>query len=492
MDYSRRYSARAGQAARGSARASPDGPRSTGATRCPGRTASASTSGMSTTSRLASISGRSVANAVKVMTGEGVNEAGHATGARIQGLARSSRRDESHMTPKPPAVLGGEPPLRVAAEYRRPGACRDRGGRSDRIAEILANGQLTNDSPVRPRVRGGAREPPGRPGRRRTSNGTWSLVLAMKQLGIEGEVIVPSYTYCASAHAIRWAGAEPVFADVLPDTFTLDPGRRPRARSRRARRRSWRCTSTDTRVKSTNSRRWPQEKGLALLFDAAHAFGALYRGRQVGTFGHAESFSFHATKTLPVGEGGCVSDRGCLAGEAIATLRASSAIRVTRTPSSPGPTRRCRSSTPFLGWRDFERLTRPLAAGGSTPPAFVSAFRIPLVSSFNASAPMPARAFKTSRCSWMRTNSASGVTRPIVRCPRRTSGAGSTSFPAHRHDAYAAVISGALPVTEHVADRVLCLPFYSHMTADQLDGMANAFEKLHAHAPRVRRALRDS
>ncbi|MCP5476039.1 MAG: aminotransferase class I/II-fold pyridoxal phosphate-dependent enzyme [Rhodanobacteraceae bacterium] len=136
-------------------------------------------------------------------------------------------------------------------------------------------------------------------------NGTIALEIAIRALGLQGEVIVPSYTFIATAHALHWQGITPVFADIDPNTHNLDPESVRRM-----------ITPRTTGVIGVHlwGRGAPIEAleeiadqyRLALMFDAAHAFGCSYKGRKVGGFGRAEVLSFHATKFFNTFEGGAV------------------------------------------------------------------------------------------------------------------------------------------------------------------------------------------
>jgi dTDP-4-amino-4,6-dideoxygalactose transaminase len=390
------------------------------------------------------------------------------------------------VNPKQPAVLGGAPtfasPLYIVApvvpQIEEVGP---------RIAEILASGQLTNDSRYVREFEAALEERLGVPAVA-MSNGTWSLVLTMKELGVEGEVIVPSYTYCASAHAIRWAGATPVFADVLPDTFTLDPEAVRAA-----------ITPRTTAIMGVHIYGHPceiddltalaDEKGLALLFDAAHAFGATYRGGAIGGFGRAESFSFHATKTLPVGEGGCVTTRD---------RRLADRLRLWRKFGDPGDENsqfagtnaKMQEFNAILGLAGLKAVDGTIARRrgygvtlrerlGSIPGLHFQEERSYVQSSAqNFAVLVDAQAFGLSRDELYR-----GLAAENVRCRRYF-------YPAlHCQKAYADLPHGDLTVTSRVANAVLCLPFYSLMTRDQIEGIGDAFETLHSHAPRVRHLL---
>jgi dTDP-4-amino-4,6-dideoxygalactose transaminase len=136
-------------------------------------------------------------------------------------------------------------------------------------------------------------------------NGTLALEIATRALGMTGEVIVPSYTFVATPHSLSWQGITPVFADIDEKTHAVDP-----ASVRRL------ITPRTTGIVAVHLwgrpaaveelERIAEQHGLALLFDAAHAFGAGVGSRMVGTFGDAEVFSFHATKFFNSIEGGAV------------------------------------------------------------------------------------------------------------------------------------------------------------------------------------------
>jgi dTDP-4-amino-4,6-dideoxygalactose transaminase len=136
-------------------------------------------------------------------------------------------------------------------------------------------------------------------------NGTVALEIAIRALGLQGEVIVPSYTFVATAHALSWQAITPVFADIDPVTHNLDPEavRRmitPRTSGIIALHLWGRAAPVDALQEIAD------EHGLRLMFDSAHAFGCSHRGRMIGGFGECEVLSFHATKFFNTFEGGAV------------------------------------------------------------------------------------------------------------------------------------------------------------------------------------------
>lgn len=136
-------------------------------------------------------------------------------------------------------------------------------------------------------------------------NATVGLEIAIRGLGLGGEVIVPSFTFPATAHAVAWQGMTPVFCDVDPETHNIDPEQVERL-----------ITPRTTGILGVHL--WgnacdvdaladiADRKGLRLLYDAAHALGCGHEGRMIGNFGDAEVFSFHATKFVNSGEGGAI------------------------------------------------------------------------------------------------------------------------------------------------------------------------------------------
>ena len=151
-------------------------------------------------------------------------------------------------------------------------------------------------------------------------NGTVALEIAIRALGLEGEVIVPSYTFIATAHALHWQAITPVFADIDAVTHNLDPAAVRRMITPRTTGiigvHLWgRCAPVDELQAIAD------EYGLKLMFDAAHAFGCSCKGRMIGSFGACEVLSFHATKFFNTSEGGAVLTNDDQLAEAMRLMR---------------------------------------------------------------------------------------------------------------------------------------------------------------------------
>ena len=136
-------------------------------------------------------------------------------------------------------------------------------------------------------------------------NATVALEIAARALGMRGEVIVPSFTFVATAHALQWQGIQPVFCDIDPDTHNICADSAEKLITARTTGiigvHTWGRPCDASALSELSSR-----YGLRLLFDAAHAFGCSADSRMIGTLGDAEVLSFHATKFVNAFEGGAL------------------------------------------------------------------------------------------------------------------------------------------------------------------------------------------
>jgi len=203
------------------------------------------------------------------------------------------------------AINGAPPAFDEPLHVGRPNI-GDRGAFLRNMERILDNQWLTNNGPM---VQEFERRIAQRLGVKHCvamCNGTIALEIAIRALGMSGEVIVPSWTFVATAHSLYWQGITPVFADIDPVTHNLDPDAVRRM-----------VTPRTTGIIGVHlwGRAAPvgelqaiaDEHGLKLMFDAAHAFGSTHAGRSIGGFGACEVLSFHATKAFNTMEGGAVA-----------------------------------------------------------------------------------------------------------------------------------------------------------------------------------------
>lgn len=300
------------------------------------------------------------------------------------------------------------------------------------------------------------------------ANGTVALTAMYLALGIgEGdEVIVPSMTFISSATSVLHAGAAPVFGDIDPDTFNLDPSdvaRRitPRTKAILAVHYGGQPADMD------ELQALADDAGILLLEDAAQAHGAVYRGRSVGSLGKAAMFSFTPTKNITTGEGGMVTTND---GDLAARLKL---LR------NHGQTSLYQHTSLGFNWR----MSELQAAIGE-----VQVGRLDMI-----------LACKRSNAAWMtdQLKMISRVQPPIARPDRQhpymlytllldvdrddvmtemaSAGIESRVYfpPAHRQPIFESA-NANLPVTDEVSKRMLSIPFHSLLTPSDMDQIASA------------------
>jgi dTDP-4-amino-4,6-dideoxygalactose transaminase len=136
-------------------------------------------------------------------------------------------------------------------------------------------------------------------------NATIAIMVLLRALDLDGEIIVPSFTFAATVQSVLWERLRPKFVDIGRPSLLLDPGLVEAA-----------VTKTTSAIFGVNLfgsccdhdrlRKIARRHGLPLIYDSAQAFGTRYKGKMVGALGDAEVFSFHATKLFHTGEGGAI------------------------------------------------------------------------------------------------------------------------------------------------------------------------------------------
>jgi dTDP-4-amino-4,6-dideoxygalactose transaminase len=202
------------------------------------------------------------------------------------------------------AINGGTPAFPLPLHVGRPNI-GDRRRLMERIEGILDRRWLTNDGPLVQELEARIAALCGVKHCICTCNGMVALQLAARALGLTGEVIVPSFTFIGTAHALQWLGLTPVFCDIEEAGYNLDPESVEALVSPRTTGilpvHVWGKPCDVEALTEIASRH-----RLRLFFDAAHAFGCTYRGQPLGGSGDVEIFSFHATKFVSSGEGGAL------------------------------------------------------------------------------------------------------------------------------------------------------------------------------------------
>lgn len=138
-----------------------------------------------------------------------------------------------------------------------------------------------------------------------TTNGTLPLQIAIKALGLKGEIITSPFSYVATTSSIVWEGCTPVFVDIHPENLTIDEAKIEEA-----------ITFRTTAILATHVFGNPcavesiakiaKNHNLKVIYDAAHAFGVTHKGKSIFEYGDISTCSFHATKLFHTGEGGAM------------------------------------------------------------------------------------------------------------------------------------------------------------------------------------------
>jgi dTDP-4-amino-4,6-dideoxygalactose transaminase len=152
------------------------------------------------------------------------------------------------------------------------------------------------------------------------SNGTLAIQLAVKALDLAGEVITTPFTFAATTNALLWEGLTPLFADIDPETYNIDPADVER-----------KITDKTSAILAVHVYGNPcnmhalqkiaDEHGLSVIYDAAHAFDVEYQNLPITSFGDASTLSFHATKVFNCIEGGAVVARDAKIAEKMRLMR---------------------------------------------------------------------------------------------------------------------------------------------------------------------------
>lgn len=312
------------------------------------------------------------------------------------------------------------------------------------------------------------------------SSGTAALHLIVRalKLGPGDEVLVPSFTFAASANAILYEGATPVFVDVDPETYTLDP----RDLERKITARTQAIMVVDV---FGHPAEWDAvleiaaRHSLKVIDDSCEALGADYRGKKLGQFGDAAAFAFYPNKQMTTGEGGMiVTDDENLAA-ACRSLRNQGRGRMGSwlEHEQLGYNYRLNEMSAALGVSQFRRLEDFLARRERVADAYGG-----LLADFEpVRRPIPKPHVRMAwfvyvvtledgidRTRLIRTLAARGI-------PTRT------YFPPLHRQVYLREWVGQsdprLPVTEAYAGRTLALPFHNNLSAEQIERVVDELKR---------------
>lgn len=385
-----------------------------------------------------------------------------------------------------PALLGGTPlfekPIPIMAPTLPPFE-----ELSESYREILGSGMLSNVNRYVAEFEQAAAEYLGVTHAVAVASCTSGLILVMKAMGLSGEVVLPSFTFSATGHAVLWNGLVPVFADCERATHQLDLSAAEGLIG------SHTCALLAVHMFGSpcdvqGLTQLARAHGVAMIFDAAHAFGARVDGAPVGRFGDVEVFSLSPTKVLVSGEGGMVATND----DELARK-----VRIGRDYGNPGNyncefaglNARMSELHAVLGLHSLARLEENVAARNR----LVARYKDNLASvdgiAYQEHLPEMRSTFKDF--SLIVDESAMGVSRDVLASALKAEGIGTRPYfdpPLHRQDAYADYFEEADPrlaETNYVARHALSIPLFAHMKDSEVDAVSEAILRVVAHAEAV-------
>jgi dTDP-4-amino-4,6-dideoxygalactose transaminase len=380
-----------------------------------------------------------------------------------------------------PAILGGAPAFPEGLPLARP-ELADPDRLTDELGKVIRGSVLTNGARVR-ELEDRAQEYLGVRHAIAVSSCTAGLMLALRAGGlVSGDVVLPSFTFAATAHAVAWNGLRPVFADIDPLTLTLSP--EVAHRSIGVRTSAILATHTfgtpcDVEALGTAA----GEAGIRLFFDAAHAFGSRRQGKPVGGFGDAEVFSLTPTKPLVAGEGGIITTNDTALAEALRLGR-----DYAKEPDYDfrfvGLNGRMSELHATVALASLEGLEERI----ETRNRLAEEYRKLLSAVQGISFPEVAEGDRSTYKDFtvLIDPDAFGVSAPEVARALEADGIETRRYyspPVHRTRAYrpVAAVNGELPATDRASARVLTLPLFESMGEEHLTGVAGALARIRHH-----------
>jgi dTDP-4-amino-4,6-dideoxygalactose transaminase len=409
-------------------------------------------------------------------------------------LISEAQASEATPLPEPhpdglPALLGGTPAFADGLPFMRP-TLPSWDALVQPIHEIITTGMLTKGHFLERFEEQVARHL-GVKYAVAVSSCTTGLMLVYRCLELEGEVLVPSFTFMATVHPLAWQGVTPVFVDTDPQTWDIDPGQiEASITSRTAAIVAVHVFGNPAPVEELEA--IARRHRLALIFDAAHGFGALHRGRPLGGHGAAEVFSTSPTKLLVTGEGGIVATND---DDLAHRIRVGREYGNDGTYDSllPGMNARMQEFSAVLGLQSLEMLEENAQRRNSLASCYKAHLAETSGITFQAIRPYDRSSFKDFT---IRIEAAQfGLDRDSLSLALREEGISTRAYyapPVHQHTTYRELVrrqQPCLPVTESLAQDVLSLPLYSHMPTDSVVRVCEAIQRIHRHAPQIRAML---
>jgi len=385
-----------------------------------------------------------------------------------------------------PAVLGGQPQFRETLPVVRPCLPPFAELQGD-FQRVFQTGMLTTGEYLR-RFEEALARTVGVDEAVCVSSGTVGLVLLLRALEPRGSVLLPSYTFMSTGHAVLWNQLEPVFCEVDPLTWNIDPG------------------DVEQRIDDNtgliigvhifgNPAAVDRLQDIAdrhrvpLIFDAAHGFGSAWAGRPVGQFGVAEVFSLSPTKTLISGEGGVITTNDRSLADELRKLRNYGNMG-NYDCHTYGLNGRMTEFQAILGLRSLDQVEQGVKHRNSLVDLVKS--RLSGLNGIHFQQVRPDDRSTYKDLSIRVFESEYGLTRNMVAAALSAEGIDTRPYfdpPLHEMTCYKNLgYTGTLPATESLSRTSLTLPLYSDMDMQTAASVANAIKKIWDHRAQLRHA----
>jgi dTDP-4-amino-4,6-dideoxygalactose transaminase len=344
------------------------------------------------------------------------------------------------------------------------------------VLEVLRSGWLSL-GPTGPRFEGLLADAVGVPHCAAVSSGTAGLHLCMRLAGVEpgDEVITSPYSFVASANCAIYEGATPVFADIDPQTFNLDPAAVEAA-----------ITAKTKALVAVDIFGYPAEydeliaicerHGIVLIEDACEALGATYKGKRLGSHGHPAVWAFYPNKQMTTGEGGAVTTGDADEHELLVSLRNQGRLETSSwlQHGRLGYNYRLDDLSAALGIGQLEKLDRILEARGDVSRRYGE-----LLADVDVETPLADDADHTRSWFVYVVKLPSGVDRGAVMSRLDEEGIATAPYlPSIHLQSYMreryGFSEGMLPVSEDCSNRTMALPFHARLDRSDQERVAEA------------------
>lgn len=312
------------------------------------------------------------------------------------------------------------------------------------------------------------------------TSGTAALHLSMIALGLRSynEVIVPSLTFIATANCVLYVGARPIFAEVDPETFNIDPKDVEKKISKETKA-VIAVHQIGLSAAVEELQKICKKHNLFLVEDAACALGSEYRGRKVGSFGDLACFSFHPRKSITTGEGGMVTTNSRDLYEKLCSLRNHGIMKKNDEEifTDLGYNYRMTDLQASLGLAQFKKLENILEKRLALAKSYDNAFReISYIQT-----PFVPRYMRHTYQSYMIKIIGGDVSRDRVVDKLKEKGIATKKgiMLIHKEPLYQKLFGKiSLPISERVAKSCLILPLYAKMRREEQGYVINSLKEI--------------